>query len=91
MKFEYDKAKSRANSQKHSISLEEATKLWSLRSVEIEARFAGEERRMIIGKLDHKFYSCIFTVRGDNIRLISARRSHSSEEGVYNEKIQEDH
>ena len=90
MNFEYDRAKSRTNSLKHGISLEQATKLWHLPSVEIEARFAGEERRMIIGKLNHKLYSCVFTVREDKIRLISARRSRSSEEEVYNEQIQED-
>ena len=90
MDFDYDSTKSGANRQKHGISLEEATKLWFVSSVEIEAWFAGEERRMIIGKLNNKLYSCVFTVREDKIRLISARRSRSSEEEVYNEQTQED-
>ncbi len=87
MEFEYNKDKSRTNVLKHGITLEEATELWHVPSVQIEARFADEERRMIIGKLNDKCYSCIFTIRDGKIRLISARRSRMNEEGIYNEQI----
>ena len=89
MKFEYDPEKSKSNLEKHGISLEHATRLWFVSSVEIAARNLDETRFMIIGKLEGKFYSCIFTVREDAIRLISARRSRKNEEEIYHEKIKE--
>lgn len=87
MKFTYDDKKSIINQSKHGISLEEAKKLWLVPSMEIEARTIDEPRFMIIGKLNGKFYSCIYTVRGEVIRLISARRSRKIEEEIYYEHI----
>lgn len=89
MKYEYDPIKSKKNAEKHGISLEQAVELWSVLSVEIAARNLDENRSMIIGKLGIKFYSCIFTMRKDTIRLISARRSRKNEEAIYHEKIKE--
>ncbi len=74
MKFEYDKNKSIINKEKHGISLE-------------EAKTIDEPRFMIIGKINGKFYSCIYTMRKEVIRLISARRSRKSEEEIYHENI----
>lgn len=88
MKFTYDKKKSIANKAKHGISLEEAKELWFVPSVELEARTVDEPRFMIIGRMNKKFYSCIYTMRGDTIRLISARRSRKSEEEIYHENIE---
>ena len=87
MKIEYDAKKSTINLDKHGLSLEEAKELWSVTAVEVEARTVDEPRFMIIGKIKGKFYSCIYTNRGDAIRLISARRSRKSEEKVYHEHI----
>ena len=90
MKFEYDPQKSLANLQKHGVSLEEAVQLWSVVAVEIGARTSDEPRFMIIGKLGGKFHSCIFTKRGEMIRLISARRSRKEEEKIYHEHIEQE-
>lgn len=87
MKFEYDSNKSRQNVEKHGISLEEATELWPVLSVEIPAKSLDENRSMIIGTIGNKLYSCIFTTRKETIRLISARRSRKNEEAIYHEKI----
>lgn len=88
MKFEHDHNKSAKNKQKHGISLDEAQMLWFVPHVEIEARTLDEPRLMIIGKINDKFYSCIYTTRGvDTIRLISARRSRKTEEVIYHEHI----
>ena len=87
MKFEYNPAKSKTNAEKHGLSLEDAAGLWQIPSVEIEARTTGEPRFMLIAKLNNKFYSCIFTKRGETIRLISARRSREDEEKTYHEHI----
>ena len=90
MKFEYNTQKSAANLHKHGVTLEEAQELWSAPNVQIKARITGEPRFMIIGKLKGRLYSCIFTTRGESVRLISARRSHAKEEKVYHEHIREE-
>ena len=87
MIFEYDPKKSAKNKLKHGISLEEAKALWSVPTVEIEATTMDEPRFMMIGQINGKFYSCIYTIRGDAVRLISTRRSRKSEEKIYHDYI----
>lgn len=87
MVFEYDPRKSAINKEKHGISLEQAKALWDSPAVQVKARTVDEPRFMLIGKLDNKFYSCIYTFRGSTIRLISARRSRKSEEEIYHENV----
>ena len=87
MKFEYDEKKSSANQLKHGIAFEQVKILWSVLAVEFEAKTVDEPRSMIIGKIDGKLYSCIFTIRGPAIRIISARRSRKSEEKIYYDYI----
>jgi len=91
MGFEYDPQKSRINLEKHGISLEEAKGLWFVPSVEVpaQARF-DEQRFMLIGKLGDKVYSCIFAMRGEAIRLISARRSSKKEVKIYRGIVQKE-
>jgi uncharacterized DUF497 family protein len=91
MEFEVDPEKSRANLKKHGLSLDQAKWLWQVPAVVIRARTVGEERFMIIGRLGKRMYSCIYTMRGETVRLISARRSHQKEERIYHEIIQEGH
>lgn len=87
MQFEYDSQKSITNKVKHGLSLDEAKALWLSPLVEIEARTITELRAMAIGTIEGKFYSCIYTMRGRIIRIISARRSRKSEEKIYHEHI----
>ena len=91
MEFDFDSEKSLANRKKHGLSLDQARKLWEVPAVVVKARTVGEERFMIIGRLGNKFYSCIYTMRGETIRLISARRSHRKEERLYHEILQKTH
>jgi len=88
MEIEFDSAKSNLNLRKHGLSLEQAKQLWDVPAVVMRARTVGEERFMIIGLLGQKLYSAIFTMRGETVRLISARRSHKKEEKIYHETIQ---
>lgn len=87
MRFEFDNNKSLLNTTKHGLSLDAAKELWLVPAVEIVARTQGEPRFMLIGKISGKCYSCIFTKRGEVIRLISVRRSRKSEENLYYEHI----
>jgi uncharacterized protein len=90
MEFEYDTNKSRVNQKKHGISFEESKQLWQVSKVKIQGRTTHETRKMVIGKLKGKFYSCVFTERGEKIRLISTRRSRKKEEAIYNEQKQKE-
>lgn len=85
MKFDYDPQKSAKNKAKHGISFEQAKVLWTVPTIEIEARTMDEPRYMMIGKINGKFYSCIYTTRSDSVRLISVRRSRKSEEKIYHD------
>ena len=88
MRFEYDPKKSRLNKDKHGVDFEQAKALWDNDAVIIQARTIGEKRSMIIGWIDERLYSCIFTNRFLKIRIISCRRSSSAERGVYHEKVE---
>ena len=87
MDFEYDPKKSQLNLSKHGISLEEAKKLWQVGGWDIPARIIKNEQRFLrIAKLEGKFYSCVYIVRGGLVRLISARRSREVEIKIYQER-----
>ncbi len=87
IQFEYDSLKSEANLLKHGLSLEEAKILWQIPAVEVQARTFEEPRFMRIGKLNSNYYSCIYTFRGQVIRLISARPSSKNEKQLYEDVI----
>ena len=87
MDFEWDEAKSSANNIKHGIDFETAKSIFlDENRVEIIAPYPIEERFIIIGKLNGKLWTVIFTTRGDFIRIISARRSRKKEVKLYEEK-----
>lgn len=84
MGFEYDREKSAASKAKHGIDFEEAQRLWDdLALVEIPARVTDEPRIVSIGKIDGKHWSAVTTRRGENIRMISVRRSRDEEVDIY--------
>lgn len=85
MEFEHDPDKSSSNLKKHGIDFEEVKAMWEdPRALVVVARSVGEERFAIIAELEGKLWSCIFTVRGERIRIISARRARDEEEERYN-------
>jgi uncharacterized DUF497 family protein len=84
MRFEYDPDKSVENKRKHGIDFEEAQALWEDPAlVETPARTSDEPRWLLIGKIDQKHWSAVVTRRGENIRLISVRRSREEELKIY--------
>ncbi len=88
IEFEYDAEKSRSNMKKHGISFEDAKQLWFVVNVGLAANEDPEKRYLIVGELQGKLFTCVFTYRGNKVRLISARRSRESEERKYYEKLQ---
>lgn len=89
MGFEYDPEKSAENKRKHGIDFEEAQELWSDPGLlEIPARVSDEPRWVVVGKMSQKHWSAVITRRGDNLRIISVRRSREEEIEIYeNEDI----
>ena len=84
MGFEYDPNKSAENKRKHGIDFDEAQELWADSGlVEIPARTTDEPRWLLVGKIDQKHWSAVITRRGENIRLISVRRSRDEEVAIY--------
>ena len=84
MIFEFDPSKSNINKKKHGIDFIEAQTLWEDPDfLEIPARTTDEERFLVIGKIETKPWSVVVTYRGENIRIISARRSREDEIDKY--------
>lgn len=82
--FEYDAEKSQANVEKHGIDFHMAQKLWDDPSgLEIRTHYEIESRFIFIGRIGNKHWSAVFTYRGENIRLISVRRSREKEMRLY--------
>lgn len=84
MVFDFDPDKSRTNKQKHGIDFIEAQELWLDGDLlQVPARTIDEPRFMVIGKIQDKHWSAIFTYRSHTIRIISVRRSRREEIQLY--------
>jgi uncharacterized DUF497 family protein len=84
MPFEYDPSKSRRNLEKHGIDFDQAQGIWEDDAyIEIPARTVDEPRWLVIGKIDDRCWSAVITYRGENIRIISVRRSRDEETALY--------
>ena len=84
MDFEYDPDKSIENKRKHGIDFADARLLWADPGlVEIPARITDELRWLLIGKIGEKHWSAVIARRGEDIRLISVRRSRDEEVAIY--------
>jgi hypothetical protein len=84
MSFEYDPQKNASNLQKHGIDFEAARSLWDdQHRLEIPARTEDEPRFLAIGQIEGKIWSAVITYRGENVRIISVRRSRDEEIELY--------
>jgi uncharacterized protein len=84
MIFEFDKRKSESNKRKHGINFIEAQALWEdPERIEVPANTQVEERFVLTGKIEDTHWSAVFTVRGDNTRIISVRCARKQEVNEY--------
>ena len=82
--FEFDEQKSRSNKEKHGIDFAEAQLIWDDPDVmEIPARTTDEQRYLVVGRKEGRFWSVVITYRAGKIRIISVRRSRSEEVELY--------
>jgi uncharacterized DUF497 family protein len=85
VEFEWDEAKRQSNLDKHAVDFVDTQALFDGRSAFTAlARPTPEEQRYATtGVLDGRFYTVVWTWRGNIIRLISARRARDAEERAY--------
>ncbi len=85
--FEWDPKKNRSNIEKHSVSFEEASTVFqdtlSL-TIDNPLHSIDEERLILIGMSQkNRILVVVHTERGDNIRIISARKTNKKEREYY--------
>jgi hypothetical protein len=84
MDFEWDGNKSDANRVKHGIDFDTAKNLWLDEDrVEIHAPYPVENRWVLIGMVNDKLWTAVYTLRGDTLRIISVRRARKREATLY--------
>ena len=84
MEFEFDPVKSMSNLAKHGIDFEDAKNLWRDPKVLIvKAKGIAEPRWIAMARVEQKYWSAVFTFRGERIRIISVRRSRTKEIALY--------
>jgi hypothetical protein len=87
MDFEWDSAKELANRKKHGVDFRAATKVFlDPYLIEFDDRNAtGELRFNVIGLVDGRILFVTYTMRGDVVRIISARGAEPHEKRKYHE------
>jgi uncharacterized DUF497 family protein len=85
LKFEWDEVKSKKNLIERTFDFEFASHIFLNLVLEKEDRRRdyGEVRIIATGKVEEVFITVVYTWRGDQRRIISARRSHRSERDAY--------
>jgi uncharacterized DUF497 family protein len=82
--FVFDPAKSAANLAKHGIDFVQAQALWTDENrVDAPLVFIPEPRRLTIGSIRGKVWTCVYTYREEAIRLISCRHARRHEVARY--------
>ncbi|MSO94135.1 MAG: BrnT family toxin [Rhodospirillales bacterium] len=86
MEFEWDDAKALSNLAKHGIAFAGALKVFfDPRRIEFKdtRRDYGEERFQAIGNVEGVLVQVVYALRGENVRIISARRATRLERSLY--------
>ncbi len=84
MEFEFDPEKSLSNLHKHGVDFTQIQALWrDPKRIIVPARSTTEPRLAIIGEFEGRIWTCIFTLREERVRIVSARRSRDEERKGY--------
>jgi len=89
MKYEWDKAKNRANRIKHALSFEDAEQVSGGPCVTFEDdRFDyGEEPLITLGLLAGRLVVIAHSPRDEGTRIISMRKGNRREQKIYQERL----
>jgi uncharacterized DUF497 family protein len=87
--FEWDDAKAAANYAKHGVSFESARDVFkdafAIEHADDRQDY-GEERWTILGMVQNRLLLVAYTMRGEKIRIISARAAEPYERREYHEQ-----
>ena len=85
MDFEWDEAKNQSNLIKHRVDFLDAVNIFLgevLERIDRRGNY-GEIRVIATGMVDERFFTVVYTTRGNYRRIISARRAHRNERREY--------
>jgi len=90
LNFEWDEKKARSNLAKHDVSFEEATTTFgdpNSLTIPDPAHSQSEDRFIIMGSsIRQKILVVVYTERGDNVRIITARHAGRNERKTYEKR-----
>jgi uncharacterized DUF497 family protein len=90
--FEWDSRKARSNVSKHGVSFDAAATVFGdARSLTIPDpdHSTAEQRQITMGQaFNGQIFVVVYTERGDNIRIISARRASRRERKFYEQEVE---
>jgi uncharacterized DUF497 family protein len=89
MSFEWDERKRQVNIKKHAIDFLDVAEVFEGDTITIpdERLDYGENRFIVIGILKNMVVVIVYTERGENIRIISARKATKNEQTYYFQQI----
>jgi uncharacterized protein len=87
--FEWDPRKEQSNLRKHHFDFTTATLIWGGPAVEKidDRREYGETRIIAVGEAGGCIIVVVYTWRGEDRRIISARKANSREKSLFEEEI----
>jgi uncharacterized DUF497 family protein len=85
MKYSWDPEKARKNRQKHGVGFPDLEPVFEdERAIVIDEVVSGEERSIIIGMDGFaRILIVVYAMRGDELRIISARKAGPKERRLY--------
>lgn len=89
LEFEWDPSKASANEAKHGVSFDAACGVFRdplALEWRDEREDYGEERFIVVGMTEGRLLFVVHTLRGDRIRIISARAAEPIERRWYHEE-----
>jgi uncharacterized protein len=90
LRFEWDEPKAEQNIAKHGLPFEYAARVFldpHRLDAEDTRRPYGEERRLTLGSVEGQVFAVAYTLRGEIVRLISARKANRRERMKYHETL----
>lgn len=83
--YEWDEEKRLKNIEKHGIDFIRAKEMWNYPVCEFISSQTShnEERLLAIGQLEEFYITVVYTWRGNNKRIISARKARKNEQEYY--------
>jgi len=87
--FQWDEEKRQQNLLKHGIDFLYAAQIFEDDVVKIvdDRQDYGETRYLAVGTVASELFAVVYTLRGDVIRLISARRARKKEYERYQNRV----